>query len=111
LAGIKTSAPLRLNPTTFNISGLLIMPVPGSACDTITNNVSGKIVFTVIDTKCTPGEKARNIEDAGGIAMVVANTGIDNAHTGFWYFLYKKSQLFILTLLDFPDRGVVRSLR
>ena len=64
------------------------MADPTNACAPIKNNVTGKIVLSIISFACTPEMKANHIQNAGGIALVIANYGLDNAHTGFIYYVY-----------------------
>ena len=86
MAGVYTSSQLNLNPVQFNISGELAIAFPIEACQPITSNITGKIAFVAASTGCSPSVKARHVESAGGIAMAMFNTGVQNAHTGYLYY-------------------------
>jgi hypothetical protein len=60
-----------LGPRTFNVSGTVVYAEPPDGCSPLTNNVTGKIVF-VAPNKCYPYQKAKNVEDAGGIAVLLS---------------------------------------
>jgi hypothetical protein len=64
-------------PQSFNVTGTLILVQDGTApvtnaCESITNNVAGKIVLIDRGT-CTFQSKAQKAEAAGAIGVIIAN--------------------------------------
>ena len=86
MAGTYRSSRLRLNPQSFNVTGEMVLSVPLDACGRLQINATGKIVFALSSTVCAPTDKAQNVQDAGGIGIVIANTGSANSHTGYLYY-------------------------
>ncbi len=74
-------------PSNFNLTGTLIVGTdgtgtsPGDGCEALTNAVTGKIV--VVDRgNCTFKRKALNIENAGGIGMLLVNNTTSTSPPG-----------------------------
>ncbi len=75
-----------MNPQSFNVTGEMVLAIPIDACGHLQINATGKIVFALSSTVCDPSTKAQNTQNAGGIGLVLANTGSANSHTGYIYY-------------------------
>ncbi len=55
----------------FNISNTMVLAVPFDACSTLQSDVRNKFVL-VDQGYCTPATKARNVQNAGGSMILIA---------------------------------------
>lgn len=68
----ELATPLTLHgPRDFEVNGTVVFADPPDGCSPLKNNVSGKIVF-VVPNRCYPYEKAKNVEDANGTAVLLS---------------------------------------